>query len=87
MFPSWQYPDILTAGVFKRAGAKREQLKKMTFTVTQIGYGWSEALLEGTDEYSNPPDSSIIIKVKAKAVFSSTLPNKYICMYCKYMFN
>lgn len=60
----FKYPDILTAGVFKRAGAKREQLKKMTFTVTQVGHGWSEALLEGTDEYSNPPDSSIIIKVK-----------------------
>lgn len=86
MFPSRQYPDILTAGVFKRAGAKREQLKKMTFTVTQVGHGWSEALLEGTDEYSNPPDSSIIIKVKTKAIFSGTLPNEYICIHCKSVF-
>lgn len=71
MFPPWQYPEILTAGIFKRAGAKREDLKKMTFTVTQVGIGWSEPLLEGTDEYSNPPNSSIVIKVKAKAVWYS----------------
>lgn len=55
--------------MFKQAGAKREQLKKMTFTVTQVGLGWSDKLLEGSDEYSNPPDSSIIIKVKSKAFF------------------
>lgn len=58
-----QYPEVLTAGVFKRAGAKREDLKKMTFTVTQIGHGWSEKLAEGSDEHTNPPDSSIIVKV------------------------
>lgn len=58
-----QYPDILTAGVFKKAGAKREDLKNLKFTVTQIGHGWSEKLAEGSDEYASPPDSSIIVKV------------------------
>ncbi|KAG0721476.1 Saccharopine dehydrogenase-like oxidoreductase [Chionoecetes opilio] len=60
----FKYPDILTAGVFKRAGAKREELKNLKFTVTQVGHGWSEKLAEGSDQYTSPPDSSIIVKVK-----------------------
>uniref|UniRef100_A0A0N7ZAS2 Saccharopine dehydrogenase NADP binding domain-containing protein n=1 Tax=Scylla olivacea TaxID=85551 RepID=A0A0N7ZAS2_SCYOL len=60
----FKYPDILTAGVFKKAGAERESLRNLKFTVTQIGHGWSEKLAEGSDEYASPPDSSIIVKVK-----------------------
>ncbi|KAK3859036.1 hypothetical protein Pcinc_034811 [Petrolisthes cinctipes] len=58
-----KYPEVMTAGAFKRSGASREALKDVKFTATLLGQGWSQSLLEGSDQYTQPPDSSIIVKV------------------------
>ncbi|XP_066961736.1 saccharopine dehydrogenase-like oxidoreductase isoform X2 [Macrobrachium rosenbergii] len=58
-----KYPEIMTAGAFRRAGADREALKNLRFTSTIIGQGWSETLLSGSDQHSEAPDSSITVKI------------------------
>ncbi|XP_064120928.1 saccharopine dehydrogenase-like oxidoreductase isoform X2 [Macrobrachium nipponense] len=58
-----KYPEIMTAGAFRRAGADREALKDLKFTSTIIGQGWSETLLSGSDQHSEAPDSSITVKI------------------------
>ncbi|KAK7080206.1 hypothetical protein SK128_023796 [Halocaridina rubra] len=58
-----KYPEVMTAGVFSRAGPERESLKKLSFTATLIGQGWSESLASGSDQHTEPPNSSITVKV------------------------
>ncbi|KAG7159546.1 saccharopine dehydrogenase-like oxidoreductase isoform X2 [Homarus americanus] len=58
-----KYPEVLTAGMFRRAGADREELRRMKFTATLIGHGWSQPLAEGCDQHVEAPDSSIVVKV------------------------
>lgn len=58
-----KYPGVMTAGVFTSAGPDREELKKLSFTVTLIGQGWAEQLASGSDQHNEPPDSSITVKV------------------------
>jgi hypothetical protein len=58
--PSSQYPEVMTGGFFSRAGAARDDLKKMGFTTTHIGRGWSSP---SAGEPTSPPDSTKILKV------------------------
>lgn len=58
-----KYPEVMTAGVFKRAGADQKKLNSVTFTATLIGHGWSESLVAESDQHVLPPDSSIVVKV------------------------
>ncbi|KAK8735411.1 hypothetical protein OTU49_005372, partial [Cherax quadricarinatus] len=57
----FKYPEIMTAGVFKHAGADREKLKGVKFTATLIGHGWSQQLLAASDQHVDPPDSSLLV--------------------------
>lgn len=58
-----KYPEVMTAGVFSRAGADEEELKKLRFTATLIGHGWSQPLASGSDQHSEAPDSSLAVEV------------------------
>jgi len=58
-----KFPEKMTAGIFNRNGPVRETLKDLKFTSTLIGRGWSEKLAEPSDEHSNKPDASIVVKV------------------------
>ncbi|XP_037787469.1 saccharopine dehydrogenase-like oxidoreductase isoform X1 [Penaeus monodon] len=58
-----KYPEVMTAGVFSRAGSDRESLKALRFTATLVGHGWSQSLLDGSDQHSEPPNASIKVKV------------------------
>ncbi|XP_042863377.1 saccharopine dehydrogenase-like oxidoreductase isoform X2 [Penaeus japonicus] len=58
-----KYPEVLTAGVFSRAGSDRESLKGLRFTATLIGRGWSDSLLQGSDQHTEPPNASIKVKI------------------------
>jgi len=58
-----KFPEKMTGGVFNRKGPTREQLKGVKFTSTLIGRGWSDKLVEPSDEHSKEPDASIVVKV------------------------
>ncbi|CAL4237632.1 unnamed protein product, partial [Meganyctiphanes norvegica] len=57
------FPEKMTGGVFSSKGPVREQLKSQKFTSTLIGHGWSEKLVDHSDEHSKEPDASIVVKV------------------------
>lgn len=59
----------MTAGVFSRAGSDRESLKALRFTATLVGHGWSESLLDGSDQHTEPPNASIKVKVRPILLF------------------
>ncbi|CAL4078332.1 unnamed protein product [Meganyctiphanes norvegica] len=59
----FKFPERMTGGIFNRNGPARELLKTVKFTSTLIGHGWSDTLVEPSDEHSKEPDASIVVKV------------------------
>lgn len=41
-------------------------MDNVTFTITLVGEGWDEKLLESTDEHANPPNKTKVVKVRIK---------------------
>uniref|UniRef100_A0A1B6G4X9 Saccharopine dehydrogenase NADP binding domain-containing protein n=1 Tax=Cuerna arida TaxID=1464854 RepID=A0A1B6G4X9_9HEMI len=60
-----KYPKIFSCGYVSHEGPSEELMKNTKFEMTFIGEGWSsdKKLCEGSDQYSEPPNKTIIGKV------------------------
>lgn len=58
------YPGIFSLGSFSKVGPTRKQIMGSTFTITLVGYGHKDKLSEDSDDYTTPPDTKLIVKVK-----------------------
>uniref|UniRef100_A0A2P2HX09 Saccharopine dehydrogenase oxidoreductase-like protein n=1 Tax=Hirondellea gigas TaxID=1518452 RepID=A0A2P2HX09_9CRUS len=59
-----KYPEVLTGGFFSRAGASRQGLKSMSFSITFVGKGWTDKLSHPTDQHTEPPHATKVYKVE-----------------------
>ncbi|KAF2885494.1 hypothetical protein ILUMI_20644 [Ignelater luminosus] len=58
-----KYPRFFSAGMFAREDPLEQKLKRIKCSITFYGKGWSEKLAEGEDEYTTPPNKTIIGRV------------------------
>lgn len=50
-------------GFISHEGPTEESRLNTHFAITFKGEGWSEHLSEGSDQYTTPPDTTVITKV------------------------
>jgi len=73
-----KYPEFFSAGLFKRTGPTREQIKGASFSMTFFGFGHKgEKLNDPQLQHNSPPDSKIRVKVSGPEPGYVTTP---ICM-------
>lgn len=59
-----QFPTFFSAGYVTHEGPAPEEMDKLTFTITLVGEGWGEKLLEPTDIHADPPKKTKVVKVR-----------------------
>ncbi|GAB0099967.1 saccharopine dehydrogenase-like oxidoreductase [Sergentomyia squamirostris] len=57
------YPTLFSFGFASHEGPSDEKRKSMQFNMYFQGQGWSEALVEGEDQYKDPPTKKLLTKV------------------------
>ncbi|CAG9860129.1 unnamed protein product [Phyllotreta striolata] len=61
------YPHLFTFGMFRKdQNPSEEKINNTIFQITFYGEGWREKLPDKNDQYSNPPNKSIIARVKGR---------------------
>ncbi|OXA64880.1 saccharopine dehydrogenase-like oxidoreductase [Folsomia candida] len=59
-----RFPTFFSAGYVTHEGPAPEEMDKLTFTITLVGEGWGEKLLEPTDIHADPPKKTKVVKVR-----------------------
>ncbi|XP_054153469.1 saccharopine dehydrogenase-like oxidoreductase [Oppia nitens] len=60
------YPEIFSFGTHTKTGPTRQQLKDITCKTTLVGKGWSEKLVDPSDEPSVPPNVTTVVVFEGK---------------------
>jgi len=58
-----KHPRLFSGGMFSHEGPSEEKIKKTKFSMTFRGEGWSEKLSGANDEYTTPPNKTIVGRV------------------------
>lgn len=60
-----KYPKVFSLGFISHEGPSEEAMERTYFSMTMKALGWpqSERLAEPTDQYTNPPTKSLMVKV------------------------
>lgn len=58
-----RYPKIFSLGFVSHEGPSEEEMEGTTFTMSMHGKGWAEKLSSPTDQYTEPPNKEVTIRV------------------------
>lgn len=58
-----RFPKIFSLGFVSHEGPSEEMMENTTFTMSMEGRGWEEKLSSPTDQYTEPPNKKLAIRV------------------------
>nr|CAD7616923.1 unnamed protein product [Timema genevievae] len=58
-----KYPGIFSGGTVSHEGPSEDSMKNTHFSITLFGEGWKDKLAEPTDQHTQPPNKTVIVKV------------------------
>nr|CAD7432905.1 unnamed protein product [Timema monikensis] len=68
-----KYPSIFSGGTVSHEGPSEDSMKNTHFSITLFGEGWKEKLTDPTDQHTQPPNKTIVVKVGARVSLTAVL--------------